>query len=68
MRWSCVHPGPQAVVLDKNNVAHFKTLILGRDVGSGTEVIGGVNAGDIVVLSPDDSVTEGTKVRPEIQP
>jgi RND family efflux transporter MFP subunit len=59
--------GPQAVVLDSNNVAHFKSVVLGRDEGSGTQVLGGVNAGDIVVLSPDDSVTEGTKVKPTLQ-
>jgi RND family efflux transporter MFP subunit len=59
--------GPQAVVLDSNNVAHFQSLTLGRDVGNGTEVLGGVKAGDIVVLSPDDSVTEGVKVRPSMQ-
>jgi multidrug efflux pump subunit AcrA (membrane-fusion protein) len=59
--------GPQAVVLDSDDVAHFKSLTLGRDVGSGTEVLAGVKAGDIVVLSPDDSVTEGTKVNPSMQ-
>jgi RND family efflux transporter MFP subunit len=59
--------GPQAVVLDGNNVAHFKSVVLGRDEGSGTQVLGGVSAGDIVVLSPDDSVTEGTKVKPTLQ-
>jgi RND family efflux transporter MFP subunit len=59
--------GPQAVVLDANNVAHFHSLTLGRDVGSGTEVLSGVKAGDIVVLSPDDAVIEGTKVKPEMQ-
>jgi RND family efflux transporter MFP subunit len=59
--------GPQAVVLDSNNVAHFKSVVLGRDEGSGTQVLGGVSAGDLVVLSPDDSVTEGTEVKPTLQ-
>jgi len=59
--------GPQAVVLDSNDVAHFRSLVLGRDVGSGTEVLGGVKPGDVVVLSPDDSVTDGTKVTPHFQ-
>jgi RND family efflux transporter MFP subunit len=59
--------GPQAVVLDSDNVAHFRSLVLGRDEGSGTEVVGGLNAGDLVVLSPDDSVTDGTKVKPTLQ-
>jgi RND family efflux transporter MFP subunit len=59
--------GPQAVVLDSDNVAHFRAVVLGRDVGSGTEVLSGVKAGDAVVLSPDDSVTDGVKVRPNFQ-
>jgi RND family efflux transporter MFP subunit len=59
--------GPQAVVLDANDVAHFKSLVLGRDVGSGTEVLSGVKAGDAVILSPDDSVIEGVKVKPNFQ-
>jgi RND family efflux transporter MFP subunit len=56
--------GPQAVVLDGDNVAHFRSLTLGRDLGSATEVLAGVKAGDRVVLSPGDAVTEGAKVDP----
>jgi multidrug efflux pump subunit AcrA (membrane-fusion protein) len=59
--------GPQAVVIDKDNIAHFRPLVLGRDVGSATEVLRGVQAGDLVVLSPGDSVVDGAKVEPEIQ-
>jgi RND family efflux transporter MFP subunit len=60
--------GPQAVVIDTNNVVHFRTLLLGRDVGNGTEVLGGLKAGEAVVLSPDDSVADGTQVKPTFQP
>jgi RND family efflux transporter MFP subunit len=59
--------GPQAVVLDSDDVAHFRSIVLGRDIGSGTEVLSGLKAGDIVVLSPDDSVTDGVKVKPSLQ-
>ena len=59
--------GPQAVVLDSNNVAHFRSITLGRDLGTVTEVIGGLNPGDIVVLSPGDSVVDGAKVQPNMQ-
>ena len=59
--------GPQAVVLDANNVAHFRSIVLGRDIGSATEVLKGLKAGDIVVLSPGDEVVEGAKVKPQIQ-
>jgi RND family efflux transporter MFP subunit len=59
--------GPQAVVLDANNVAHFRSVTLGRDLGSETEVLKGLQPGDVVVLSPGDDVVEGARVKPEIQ-
>jgi RND family efflux transporter MFP subunit len=59
--------GPQAVVLDSDNVTHFRSLVLGRDVGNGSEVLTGLKTGDTVVLSPDDSVTDGIKVKPSFQ-
>jgi multidrug efflux pump subunit AcrA (membrane-fusion protein) len=59
--------GPQAVVIDSNNVAHFQSIVLGRDMGASTEVLGGLKAGDLVVLSPGDTVVDGVKVQPSIQ-
>jgi RND family efflux transporter MFP subunit len=59
--------GPQAVVIDSNDVVHFRSIVLGRDMGAATEVIGGLEAGDLVVLSPGDTVVDGAKVRPSIQ-
>jgi RND family efflux transporter MFP subunit len=59
--------GPQAVVLDSDDVVHFRSVLLGRDVGSGSEVLGGLKVGDAVVLSPDDSVIDGIKVKPNFQ-
>jgi RND family efflux transporter MFP subunit len=59
--------GPQAVVIDSNNVAHFRSIVLGRDMGASTEVLSGVKAGDLVVLSPGDTVVDGAKVQPSIQ-
>jgi RND family efflux transporter MFP subunit len=59
--------GPQAVVLDNENVAHFRSIALGRDLGTAVEVVSGLKAGDVVVLSPGDAVTEGSKVQPQQQ-
>ena len=59
--------GPQAVVLDSDNVAHFRPIVLGRDLGNATEVVSGLKAGDIVVLSPGDAVVDGAKVEPNMQ-
>ena len=59
--------GPQAVVLDGDDVAHFRSIVLGRDLGTATEVMGGLKPGDVVVLSPGDAVTDGVKVQPQLQ-
>lgn len=59
--------GPQAVVVDGNDVAHFRSITLGRDLGTATEVLGGLRAGDVVVLSPGDNVVDGGKVKPQLQ-
>ena len=59
--------GPQAVVLDSDDVVHFRSVVLGRDVGSGSEVLSGLKAGEAVVLSPDDSIVDGVKVKPSFQ-
>jgi RND family efflux transporter MFP subunit len=59
--------GPQAVVIDSGNVARFRKIVLGRDFGAETEVLGGLKVGDLVVLSPGDTVVDGAKVQPNIQ-
>jgi RND family efflux transporter MFP subunit len=59
--------GPQAFVIDENDIVHFRPIVLGRDLGATTEVVGGLKAGDLVVLSPGDAVVDGGKVRPSIQ-
>lgn len=59
--------GPQAIVVDNNNVVHFRSIVLGRDLGTATEVVGGLQTGDVVVLSPGDAVIDGAKVEPQLQ-
>ena len=55
------------MVIDSNNVAHYRSIVLGRDMGIATEVISGLKPGDLVVLSPGDTVVENGKVQPSIQ-
>ena len=57
--------GPQTFVVDSNNVTHLRSLTLGRDFGSFTEVISGLKPGDTVVLSPSDAVVDNIKVDPQ---
>jgi RND family efflux transporter MFP subunit len=57
--------GPQTFTVDSNNVVHLRSLVLGRDYGSFTQVLGGLKPGDTVVLSPTDAVADGVKVDPQ---
>jgi RND family efflux transporter MFP subunit len=57
--------GPQAVVVGSDNVAHFRSIVLGRDLGTATEIVSGLKEGDMVILSPGDAVRDGIKVQPE---
>lgn len=58
--------GPQTYVMDSKHIAHLRNLVLGRDFGTSTEVLSGLKAGDIVVLSPSDSIEDGTLVEPTL--
>jgi RND family efflux transporter MFP subunit len=55
--------GPQLVVLRNGATAHYQSVQLGRDYGAQTEVLSGVNRGDLVVLSPSDEISEGVHVK-----
>lgn len=57
--------GPQTVVMDANHTAHFRSLVLGRDLGTEVEVIAGLKQGESVILSPSDAITEGSHVDPQ---
>ena len=59
--------GPQVFVVDNANVAHLRSLTLGRDLGTATEVVAGLRVGDHVILSPGDEVVDGRKVDPRMQ-
>ena len=57
--------GPQTFTVDANHITHLRTLTLGRDFGSFTEVVTGLKPGDTVVLSPSDAVADNVKVDPQ---
>jgi hypothetical protein len=46
-----------------NDKVAFKTVALGRDYGSSVEVKSGVEATDLVVVNPNDALSEGAAVR-----
>jgi len=56
--------GPHVAVVGDDNVVHFKSVQVGRDYGDQLEVLGGLEKGQRVVISPGDVVRENAKVRP----
>jgi RND family efflux transporter MFP subunit len=56
--------GNHVAVVDKNGVVHLQAVQVGRDYGDDLEILGGLEKGQQVVVSPGDTVRENAKVRP----
>jgi multidrug efflux pump subunit AcrA (membrane-fusion protein) len=60
--------GPYVVLRDTQGIATFRTVTLGRDFGTWVEMLSGVRPEDSVVVSPPDSLAEGTVLTPAADP
>jgi RND family efflux transporter MFP subunit len=58
--------GPQVAVVGAGDIVHYQRVQLGRDYGDRVEVIGGLQAGDRLVVNPGDSVRNSAKVLPKL--
>jgi RND family efflux transporter MFP subunit len=56
--------GPRVGVLDEQNQVHYRHVELGRDYGNEVEVLGGLKAGEKVVVHPGDDLADGTLLVP----
>jgi RND family efflux transporter MFP subunit len=56
--------GPQVGVVNADGVVELRSITLGRDLGSDIEILGGVAAGERVIINPSDSLVSGAKVNP----
>jgi RND family efflux transporter MFP subunit len=56
--------GPKVAVVSDSGVVHFQPVQVGRDYGDQVEVLGGLEKGQKVVISPGDVVRENAKVHP----
>lgn len=56
--------GSHVAVVGSDDVVHFRTVQVGRDYGDRIEILGGLDKGQRVVVSPGDVVRENVKVRP----
>jgi len=53
-----------AVVVVKDGKAHYQKVVLGRDFGDELEIKAGLEGNETVVLSPEDDLREGDRVKP----
>jgi hypothetical protein len=55
--------GLHVATVDAHDRVVMKPVVIGRDYGSDVEVVRGLAPDDQVVLSPPDSLADGTQVR-----
>jgi membrane fusion protein, multidrug efflux system len=54
--------GTRVATVDSSHRIHFKEVTLGRDFGTKSEILGGLNPSDVVVQNPTDDLQEGMVV------
>ena len=57
--------GVQVVVVDAENVAHLRSITIGRDFGATVEVLQGLTPTDWLVMNPSDSIADKQSVHPQ---
>jgi RND family efflux transporter MFP subunit len=57
--------GTQVAVV-RDNTVHLQPVVVGRDYGAVTEILSGIQEGDLVVMTPNDVAREGAKVQVKI--
>lgn len=58
-----IRSGRQTVaVVEGEGIAKFRSVIVGRDLGTRVEILGGVGANDRVILSPNALIRDGDRV------
>ena len=54
--------GTRVAIVGADQVLHFQTVEIGRDMGARVEIVAGLKGGEALVINPADSLNEGTKV------
>jgi len=55
--------GLQVATIDAQKHVKLKSIVQGRDFGNTIEILSGVEADEVVILNPPDSLTDGVLVR-----
>jgi RND family efflux transporter MFP subunit len=56
--------GTTVAVVDDRHIVNFRPVVVGHDYGAAIEIISGLQAGDAVVVNPNDTTFEGAWVNP----
>jgi multidrug efflux pump subunit AcrA (membrane-fusion protein) len=56
--------GTMVAIVDDQHTVHFQKVAVGHDYGTSVEILSGLKAAQLVVVSPNDNVVEGAKVTP----
>jgi RND family efflux transporter MFP subunit len=56
--------GIHVAVITGSNKVHLQKVEVGRDYGTETEVLAGLQGGEEVIVNPTDSIREGVAVKP----
>jgi membrane fusion protein, multidrug efflux system len=54
--------GARVAVVGSDGKVHLRPITIGKDYGATLEILGGVEAGDRVIVNPADSIEEGQQV------
>src|SRR5271169_3976239 len=54
--------GPRVAVVGPDGKVHLRVITIGKDYGATLEILGGVEAGDRVIVNPADSIEDGQQV------
>jgi membrane fusion protein (multidrug efflux system) len=57
--------GPRVLIVDSSDKIHVKPVTLGRDFGTKSEILGGLDATDRVIQNPTEALHEGMIVSVE---
>jgi RND family efflux transporter MFP subunit len=57
--------GTQVGTLGSDNTAHLARVTIGQDDGKTVQIVNGLEAGDLVIQDPPDSLIDGQKVNPQ---
>jgi RND family efflux transporter MFP subunit len=56
--------GTTVAVVDDHHIVTFRQVVVGHDYGASIEIVSGLQAGEAIVVNPNDTTFEGARVNP----